>query len=107
MSNDLSNGAGLLIKRWEDVKNGKIKANSIEYKRLQIDTTIYSLENLVVTRNEIDKLKKDNWVGVIKEHPRFTASVVILYNAFLINDPKNFINWISAIIVQLLPHFGG
>lgn len=102
MANDVTNGAGLLIKRWEDVKNGKIKVNSVEYKRLQIDTTIYSLENLVITRSEIDKLKRDNWVGVIKEHPRFTASVVVIYNALLIRDIRHpFLNWLSALIIQL------
>lgn len=97
-----SNGAGLLIKRWEDVKSGKVKPNSAEYKRLQVDTTIYSLEYQITVKAKIEKLEKDNWVGVIKQHPRFSASVIIVYNALLISDIRHpFLNWLSAIVIQL------
>lgn len=102
MGNDLSNGAGLLIKRWEDVKEGKIKANSIEYKRLQIDTTIYTLESQIATRVKIEKLENDNWVGVVKQYPRASFVLFTTYNALIVSDIRHpFLNWLSAVIIQL------
>lgn len=103
--NDTVNGVALLMPKFKKyLDKDKLTADDKqEIVKLQLEAIAYLLQNLVSIRGDVVKLKKDNWVGVVKTYPRLSLSIFSAGILFLISDTrKPFLDWLGSLIDILI-----